>query len=637
MAVPGPRCLAEEVSYGDITVESGPLFPGETLHGYHEYRFTITNSSKDKTHRIELALPSEARQETNGDQLWEVTRTVDVGPSSSVRVPLWQPLSYPLVGRGVRVTIDGQEQKSSLGMPLAAGGGASRGMVSGAYYGGGRLYEPPSFLLVSPGISGVLETQLRGIAEAAMTLPATPGAGSMMGSLPPTTGGRGPRWGPRLPAAPPGLSTSATRFLANVQVTRAMTPVNDWEPNWLPYAGFDAILITADELNQAPQPVRNALEEFVEAGGSLTVTGRPNLPATWKERHVQHGNIALFYPGFGNCLELPAGDTAAWPTQAWEHVAATWQTAASLWRRRSATEDEANHKFPVVDRTAVPVRGLFVLMVCFCLLIGPVNLLLLGRWKRRIWMLWTVPVISLTTCAAVFGYMILAEGWTGHRRVRGLTLLDETQRRAVTMGCAAFYTPLSRSDGLRFSLDTELTPMFSNVFSEFGRGGNAHTVDWTSDQHLASGWLPPRVPVHLWLRKCETRRERITVKRASDDKLTLLNGLGADIRDLWYAAEDGTVYTAVSVPAGGQALLNRVSLKLPKAPEPDCMLRLFERTDDFITLAISPEDAKACLLPRHYIARLVGAPFIEEGLRNAKSEPCESIVYGILRGEGDAD
>ena len=81
------------------------------------------------------------------------------------------------------------------------------------------------------------------------------------------------------------------------------------------------------------------------------------------------------------------------------------------------------------------------------------------------------------------------------------------------------------------------------------------TVDWTHDQHLASGWVTARVPSHFMVRKSETRRERITVRRGTNTDLRIVNGLGADIHQFWLADKDGTIYSASAIPAGEEAKL----------------------------------------------------------------------------------
>ncbi len=77
----------------------------------------------------------------------------------------------------------------------------------------------------------------------------------------------------------------------------------------------------------------------------------------------------------------------------WTQTAGPWQVGGSGHYRRSTYE--ANVKFPVIEDIGIPVKGLFLLMLLFVLAIGPINLMVLARKKRRIWLLWTTPVISL--------------------------------------------------------------------------------------------------------------------------------------------------------------------------------------------------------------------------------------------------
>src|SRR5262249_8531219 len=140
----------------------------------------------------------------------------------------------------------------------------------------------------------------------------------------------------------------------------------------------------------------------------------------------------------------------------------------SLPWRQPPTAATAAAVFPVVDDQGIPARGLFVVMLLFAVVIGPVNIYVLSRHQRRIWMFWTVPVISALTSAGVLGYMSLSEGWQSHERTQGITFLDQASGRAATLGMVGYYTPLVPRDGLHFGPDTELTPIPEYSWDEKG-------------------------------------------------------------------------------------------------------------------------------------------------------------------------
>src|SRR5262249_21311031 len=129
-----------------------------------------------------------------------------------------------------------------------------------------------------------------------------------------------------------------------------------------------------------------------------------------------------------------------------------------------------------------------------------------------------------------------------------------------------FYTPLTGSDGLHFGMDTELQAQFTQ--EGWRDSGTARTLDWTQEQHLASGWISPRVPSHFVLRKSEVRRERVTFTAGPEGTPSLVNGLGAEIEELYYADRQGRVFRAGPVPPGGQAVLTPTGDKVAAEAEP---------------------------------------------------------------------
>src|SRR5204862_7230127 len=107
------------------------------------------------------------------------------------------------------------------------------------------------------------------------------------------------------------------------------------------------------------------------------------------------------------------------------------------------------------------------------------------------------------------------EGITPDVRIESLTVLDQVNRRASTVGTTAFYCPLTPSQGLFFEADTEATPLIE-LFDY--RSSSDRQMDWTRSQHLERGWITARVPAHFRLRKSELRRERIQIDNSGGQR-----------------------------------------------------------------------------------------------------------------------
>jgi hypothetical protein len=408
---------------------------------------------------------------------------------------------------------------------------------------------------------------------------------------------------------------------------RSETPVSEWSEYWLSFSPYDGIFLPASDLSAISPATLNALWRYAEAGGSLIFFGNVEVPEPW--RGVPKTSLAdgeSFKVGFGSCFVLKNNAAKLQPLTL-KAVLDDANNTARFWQSLP-DENGASASFPVIENTKIPIRSTVFIMLLFVILIGPVNLIVLSRMNRRTWLLWTVPAISFVTCVIVFAYSLVREGVTPDMRLDGMTLLDEANRRATTIGITAFYCPLTPSQGLFFSSETEATPLLEQSWNYFRRGGTAHEVDWTQSQHLSRGWISARVPAYFLLRKSETRRERLQFESANG-QLSVVNGLGAPIHSVWFANSAGQIFTATNIAAGQRAALVSSTNSIHTdhlGPQ-----SLFEKAG-YITRPDFAGDAANYLLPNTYIAELNGNPFLENGLgaKSSARTKTHAVVYGLV-------
>ena len=426
----------------------------------------------------------------------------------------------------------------------------------------------------------------------------------------------------------------ATRLAPFTTVRSEVAPAL-WGENWLSYTPYDGIMVTAADLKASPPAATSALWRYVEGGGNLLILGESDVPEPW--RSLGRTNLAdgwRYEAGLGHCYVSPGPAPGDLKRALADDFTQAVRTAAQFWLALP-DEQSANVAFPVVANFQVPVRGTIFVMLAFVLLIGPVNLLVLSRLNRRIWMLWTVPAISLLTCALVFAWNFFREGVAPYSRVAGLTLIDQVNSRATTLGAAALYCPLTPGSGLQYGFDTEVTPLIGQNDNSFRSrsysSGAQREVDWSQSQHLQRGWITARVPAQFYLRKSETRRERLQLETAGN-QLTIVNGLGANIKSLWLADQGGRVFHAGAVDAGQKAALTSMTRNAKTGP--DSGPEAFEKKMGFMAqLPLANFDPVDFLRPGSYIAELDRNPFLENGLgATVKPERLRSsaVVYGIL-------
>lgn len=487
-------------------------------------------------HVVTLIMPNDSYSNTS-ERIREISRSVVVGPGSTAHVSLLQP-PIPLHGNDLAIAIDGRRQKEEISLPGGSHGhGASHSFGSHWMSGsmGFSVFPMSLQVLVSRNVdTSALHTH----------------AETIVNTIPSRSGFRlsTPTSGPVVT----GSSVSGSFGPASYKLIDLGFPVSAWSTNWLGFSRYDGVVVTDEDVQQMPSDVQSALWQYVECGGALLVLGGNHLPESWTSRIEipdKSADIANSRVGFGECIVSAKKDTSGLNLAQWRQIVYSWAKTATPWQIQLSVA-EANNRFPVVSDFGVPVRGLFLLMLVFAIVIGPVNLIVLSRKKRRIWMLWTIPVISLMTCLTVFLYATFAEGWNRYIRTEGLTILDQRINRATSIGWTAFYSALTPGDGLHFGYETELTPQV------FAAASIPRSVDWTHDQHLTRGWVTARVPAHFKLRKTEVRRERITLRRGEGARLGIVNGLGADIDQFWLADTDGAIYFGKGISAGAEAKLD---------------------------------------------------------------------------------
>jgi hypothetical protein len=566
--------------FNDLLIDVSSMPDTETSHGYLEYVVSVQNLSP-ATHQVQLILPHMgSRHSGYYEHIREISRTCVVGPLSRVTVSLFHP-PLEIYGENMAVIIDGQLHPNSLALPRSRHGYPW------------SSYRTPHILL-----SQRLPEELR-----------------------------------RLLQEPEATRTSYSS--RQINIVRTDREVTQWSKNWLGYTRYDGIVVHNVELEAMPSETFSALWRYVESGGVLLVIGAWR-PQGFQNPHETVAGIAYYYVAFGLCMNLPHDQWAELEAQDFGSLREIWwKTSERLRNIKSVAE--ANNVFPVVQEFNTPVRGLFVLILLFAILIGPVNLAFLNRRKKKIWMLWTVPLISFATCLLVFTYAILAEGWSGQSRLQGLTILDEntqhggqTTQHATTIGWAGFYSPLTPGDGLHFGYDTELSAQVgNNGWSYRDRSTSSRVLDWSSEQHLQSGWIVARVPAFFTVRKSEAAvRLRLTVSK-EHESFVVGNSLGGTIRDLWLADEQGIIYHGNDIAPGQKAKLTCLP-NLSACGKADSLRGLFlsEWTEHPKLLAENPA---TYLQPGCYIAILDASPFIENGLRKTKSQETKAVVYGIRK------
>ena len=339
LLAPAPAAAQSTRAYGDITIQVIEPADAETQHGYMAHQFIVTNRSTTEAHTVRLTLPMDSIRSAG---ISRISRTAQVAPGATVAMDLLQP-PLAVYGNSVEVRIDGNQEDDPLELPRASAphGQSLSDRTRRSYR------SDDSYVLVS---------------ESLTRKDITRGASSRVEEVP---------WA---------------------------LAVERWPNTWLAYSRFDAVAVTAEEIDRMRPSTRDALIRYAECGGSLMVVGAWTPPEAWADTgHTTPPSagdqppMAFYNAMLGYAIiTTPEAAGSGLGSRFFDNVRNTQRRLADM-----QSPQQAHRDFPILERLRLPLRTLVVTLLLFCVLIGPVNLLLLRKWNRRIWMWWTVPAMSL--------------------------------------------------------------------------------------------------------------------------------------------------------------------------------------------------------------------------------------------------
>ncbi|MEW6711468.1 MAG: hypothetical protein AB1403_16720, partial [Candidatus Riflebacteria bacterium] len=402
------------------------------------------------------------------------------------------------------------------------------------------------------------------------------------------------------------------------------------DSSWLGYTQFNSLIFYAESLAQMTPETRTAIFNYVRAGASMMILGNFELPSDFLavEANIPENlnDFRAFSGGFGRILMAQEDALTQVATASGNPFPDLNQDPFAGINSRS----KSPLSFTDQEVKTVSVQWLMIIIYIFAFVIGPVNVYVLHKLEKKIWVFWTVPVASAICCLFIFAYYWLFESSTLLVKKRALTLLDERNNQAITLGNFAVYSSASRSNGFKFSYDTEVRPIMARNYRNTD-GGKIINLD--DGQNFAEGWIRPKIPRYLHLRTVHLRRERLTIEKNGSD-FQVLNGLGARAKSIRFCMADGSFYECSGVKAGEKASLFLSSQRTAfRARKPVDLYEVFnsEWYDNYDSFIREPE---YYLKPGMYIAALDGTPFIDKQTFEKGDSQEDSVVIGYMSNGG---
>jgi hypothetical protein len=336
----------------------------------------------------------------------------------------------------------------------------------------------------------------------------------------------------------------------------AAVPLSDEHPAWTPaLVNFrdDQVrsLTGMSNNNQAYRYTPDANDLGIENGPASSghMTADDNPPFAVREYGL--GKVAAL--NSPDLLQDPPNSMAWLLNQVGSH---TWMQ----YQRQGISYTWENSDFMtfLIEGTGrVPVMSFIVLITLFVIVIGPVNYLLLRRWKRLFVLLVTVPVGAAIVTIGLFTYALVSDGLGVRARARSVTHLDQRTGQMECLARQTYYAGLAPSGGLTFPLDTAVFPIEERPWTQ-GESAQGHRrqLIWTDDeQQLRSGYLRSREPTQFLLVRSAESTKKLDLQSPGPGELAATNHLGVKIQQVVARDAAGNYFQGSELVDGAQQKL----------------------------------------------------------------------------------
>ncbi len=366
--------------------------------------------------------------------------------------------------------------------------------------------------------------------------------------------------------ASPSFKPDFFEYLLGEGIDKTPQPVKEWSTDSRAYAGKSIIVLNSeDPLTPA---LREALRLAAARGSRVLVLVMGDDPWPSYAGTEKNGKAFEEKIGFGSWVVLRTFATENNPD--WKkfvkqkhHLAKGGKYQSAYlnfrWREkklmRYLTWDKKNDDWICkvkLPQPPIPIGRLTLIMVCFVIIIGPVNLLVLKKHHAELWGIVTIPLLSLLFTGVVIGCVFIFEGFSSHGKGEVETLLDQRSGLAASRGGFAVYAPGGVGE-FRFSPDDLLY---------FDKPGKVRG-EVTKNDYIYSGAL---VRARMNFSYSAARSGFISEKIAVTEKegqVEIVNGLGVTVTSFYLRSAKGKVYKLASPLLPGK---RAVLTSIPRLP-----------------------------------------------------------------------
>lgn len=426
--------------------------------------------------------------------------------------------------------------------------------------------------------------------------------------------------------------------------------------NWVAYSQYELLMFYDHNYNSMPDSVKNAILDYVRAGGNLAILGEIDIPSDARditntsssgieiECRLCFGHMFFLKKNIFNEIKpyekektnsysYGRSSSSSKPketkTNSTETVNEKSGSLNKLFDGKAILESlmfSESSRFTGNDVRRFNILAeytkkykknstnsvLILLVLFFAVVLGPINFLVLHMKDKKILVFISTPIIALICCILVLGYDLVFESWQFDIYRRSITFLNQNDNSAITAGSEIYISGRNRSNTLEYPLNSVIVPY--SEYHDYQIPNIERVIKLDNLQKLTQNWIRAKKPLPLAVTSIKQSRARIEVKK-TDNGIEILNGLGADIDTIYIASGNGKkIYTFTGIKAG--AVANSDSAKVSSI---SFGKGSYLYSDGLISYETLKSNAFNKVKPGEYIAFLKKDPFMAQEIDSKAS------------------
>ncbi len=351
-------------------------------------------------------------------------------------------------------------------------------------------------------------------------------------------------------SASSGYSSSSSKPCGGVDVSRL-------PEDWRAYSGYDTLALSRLDFQSVSPGARVALDQWVRSGGHLILLNDGAGPVPAFEKLKENDGLGLrsrldFGFDFGAFQGAELAETItrggeSFATRAeLDYGRGSWQMGRALGSR------------------SLSKAFLFIVLLVFAIVVGPVNLFLWANKNRRHRLFVTTPIISLGASLFLVGYIIIRDGFGGDGvRAIAIEVGGPDDKSAVILQEQFSRSGILFSPSFDLDSDSILVPVVAPE-SDLNREDSAssmgtHKLDYSQTKEgwdISGDLFESRSEQAQILRSVQPSRERLELVSGSAGTPRLASSFSYELTDVFYQDENDKVWTAAAIAPGETVTLS---------------------------------------------------------------------------------